>query len=386
MSWRRTALFKPLVDEITRISGQDPYPTSGFAGRCLAGISGAYSAAVRIRSFLYGKGILRSRQLPCPVISIGNIVAGGAGKTPTAVYLAGILKELGYRPVVVSRGYKGNLKQEAAVVGDGRKVFLDADTAGDEPHMMAAAGQFPVVVGKKRYLAGRLALDQLDVDVIILDDGFQHRALDRDLDLLLFDYRRPLGNGRMLPAGRLRETLGLCRKRAHGLIFTRCPSPEHAQAHQMPGAVSSIMDGLPAFYTRHTPYLAQVCRRDGQPEKHVLKDLIGDRAVLFSGIAHNSGFRETVEQLGIKVVRHLEFPDHYRYKRSDFKQIQHLAKETCADWIITTEKDWVKTDSTFEWRTDLAVIGIKLTFDDADAFTRFIESRMKIITADKKYR
>ncbi|MCG8619271.1 MAG: tetraacyldisaccharide 4'-kinase, partial [Desulfobacterales bacterium] len=192
-------MFKSLTDKITRISGQDISESPGFTERCLAGISGVYSAVVGIRSFLYDKGILQSKQLPCPVISIGNIVAGGAGKTPTTVYLAGILRDLGYRPVVVSRGYKGNLKKEAAVVGDGSRVFLDADTAGEEPHMMAAAGQFPVVVGKKRYLAGRLALKELadpDVNVVILDDGFQHRALDRNLNLVLFDYRRPLGNGR----------------------------------------------------------------------------------------------------------------------------------------------------------------------------------------------
>ncbi len=209
----------------------------------LAGCASLYKAGVRLRYAMYESGFKKKRRLDCPVISIGNLAVGGAGKTPMAVWLAKMLVKKGLRPVVISRGYRGTLENEAAVVSDGRDVFLDAKSCGDEPYMMAMEKDFPVVVGQDRYEAGLLALETFAPDVIILDDGFQHLKLARDLDLVLLDYGDPLGNGRMLPAGRLRETLCMAEERLDAVVFTRCP-PNAFQLEplQKPGSRSFAND------------------------------------------------------------------------------------------------------------------------------------------------
>jgi len=375
--WKDYPLFKSwlsrLEERITKLSGQDYEPAPFSSEQALVAISRLYQLGTRARLGLYKTGVFKQKQLPCFVISIGNIIAGGAGKTPMAVCLAELLISMGHSPAVVSRGYKGQIKKGAGIVGDGKEVFMDAATAGDEPYMMASLKRFPVIVGKNRYDAGRLALDtlsQLNVDVIILDDGFQHMGLARDLNLVLFDHDRPLGNQRFLPAGRLRETPGMSRDRTHGIILTRCPEPNGPGGSVHP--LSTTYQGVPVFYTRHQPFIFTVC-----PDNSDLETLKGRKVLLFSGIARNDSFRDSVEQFKVKVVDHLEFKDHYQYKRADFQRIQKRADAVGADLILTTQKDWVKVDKAFAWEKDLAVVGIRIEFENPGRFKEFIESRLK---------
>jgi len=378
-------LFKALVTDlekkITDISARDYEPGLFSMERLLVVLSLLYKAGVWLRLAIYRTGILKSEKLPCPVISIGNITAGGSGKTPMAQYLGELLTDMGYRPVVVSRGYGGNSRKSAAVVGDGRQVFMDADIAGDEPVMMAQGKRFPVVVGKRRYEAGQMALERFDPDVIILDDGFQHMALERDLNLVLFDHDRPLGNGRMLPAGRLRETLDMSRERIHAILMTRCPEsgPDSSVQRELSGAFPGQFSRIPLFHTRHQPFLSrfyfQTEKTDAAEGLEILKNC---RAILFSGIARNDFFRETITRFGVKVLSHLEFQDHYRYKRDDYKEVQGQAKAMGADVILTTEKDWAKVDRSFSWETDIAVIGIRIEFENPESFNDFIKSTLNI--------
>ncbi len=378
------SLFKTLLTDlenrITDISVRDYAPGLFSLERLSVVLSLGYKAGVRLRVAMYRTGILKSKKLACPVISIGNITAGGSGKTPVAQYLGALLTEMGHRPVVVSRGYGGNSKKKAAVVGDGSRVFMDAGAAGDEPYMMAQGKCFPVVVGKRRYDAGRLALERFDSDLIIMDDGFQHMALARDLNLVLFDYDSPLGNGRMLPAGRLRESVSTARERIHAIILTRCPVPETGGPGNMASpAILSRFPGMPFFYTRHQPFLSGFYP---QTEKEDVPDGLGalkkKRAVLFSGISRNDSFRETITRFGVKVVGHLEFQDHYSYKRADFKDIQEQTNALGADVILTTEKDWVKVERGAEWETDIAVVGIRIAFENPESFKLFVKSRLYI--------
>ena len=371
------SLLAHLEKRITDISGKDYSPAPLSFEQVLVFCSRIYQVATKLRLWGYEKKIIKQQNLPCFVISIGNITAGGAGKTPMAVYLAETLMEMGYRPAVLSRGYKGRLdKYSAGIAGDGEQVLMDAETAGDEPFMMAGRKRFPVIVGRNRYQAGQLALERLDVDVFILDDGFQHMALARDLNLVLFDHDRPLGNGRMLPAGRLRETPGMSAGRTHGVILTRCP--DGSQGDPEPKApLHGVYRGTPLFRTCHKPFLLNFfsgTNSGGRPG--CLGKLKNKKAVLFSGIAKNRAFRETVTELGVKVLKHLEFMDHYRYKRADFLKIRNQATESGAELILTTEKDWVKMDRTFAWKTDLAVIGIRIEFENPSAFNRFLKSKL----------
>jgi len=380
--------FALLEKKITRISDQDYRPVLFSLEQLLVKASGLYRVGSDLRLALYRAGLLKTKRLPCFVISIGNIMAGGAGKTPMAIYIAELLIKMGKHPVVISRGYKGSLEAGAKIVSDGKILFLDAQVVGDEPYMMAARKTFPVVVGKDRYKAGKLAIEQLNPDVIILDDAFAHVKLERDLNFLLFDHDRPLGNKRMLPAGRLRETPAMSKERAQAIILTRCPEKEWVGDPVRDGAgqkdgkgqkgILSQYGEIPFFKTCHIPYLLKLLPREKRvgpalPCPDSLKDRWG---LLFSGIANNKSFRKTAEGLGIKVADHLEFKDHYRYKRADILLIQKRAEEIGTDLIVTTEKDWVKLGRDIQWDTDLAVIGIKIRFENDKAFEGFIKSRL----------
>ena len=171
----------------------------------LWGCSKIYSVGIKFRNLLYKCRLIKQKKLPCFVISIGNITVGGTGKTPMTMYVAKIIKNLGYKPVIITRGYQGTYKDAQSIVSDGSNFFLDAREAGDEACMMAVSLKIPVIVGKNRYQAGMLAIKEFNPDVIILDDAFQHIALKRDLNLLLCDFTKPFGNFHLIPRGRLRE-------------------------------------------------------------------------------------------------------------------------------------------------------------------------------------
>jgi len=382
-------LFKNLEKQITKISAKDYEPVFFSLEWLLVLISWVYKAGADLRLQMYKTGLLKSRQLPCFVISIGNIMAGGAGKTPMAIYLAQLLKKMGKKPVVISRGYKGTIGTGVKIVGDGKTVFLSADTAGDEPYMMAKRRIFPVVVGKDRYTAGRLAIKELNPDVIILDDGFQHLKLKRDINILLFDHDRPLGNKKMLPAGRLRETPAMSKNPVHTIIFTR--SPEKAEAdrkmdnRQTLELLKQYLD-IPYFKSLHTPSLFKLIlssKKSSEPPKKVrglksLDILKGRNAILFSGIANNRAFAADVRKLGCNIVDHLEFKDHFIYKNSDIQMIQNKTSSLKADMIVTTEKDWVKIGHDIEWNVDIAVIGININFQNSLEFESFLRSQINL--------
>ncbi|MFN2165764.1 MAG: tetraacyldisaccharide 4'-kinase, partial [Anaerolineae bacterium] len=172
-------------------------------------LSLGYGALVRLRSAAYA-GSRRRRRLPVPVISVGNLTVGGTGKTPMIARLAASLLAAGRRPAIVSRGYRGGLEKTGGIVSDGHRLLQDAAAAGDEPFMLAMQlPGVPVAVGRDRYEIGRRVIRALSADVILLDDGFQHLRLARDVDILLMDARRPLGNGHVLPRGPLRVTVYL---------------------------------------------------------------------------------------------------------------------------------------------------------------------------------
>jgi len=347
----------------------------------LAGCAGVYKAGVRLRYAMYGTGLLKSRRLDCPVISIGNLAVGGSGKTPMAVWLAGMLAEKGLRPVVISRGYRGTLGKDAAVVSDGRELFPDAEICGDEPYMMAMEKAFPVVVGKDRYKAGLMALETFAPDAVILDDGFQHLKLARDLNLVLLDFTRPLGNGRMLPAGRLRETLPMAQNRIDAIVFTRCP-PGAFQLNEFQASgrwsaakeVIRAMPSVPVFFSVHEPFVDRLfpAGDDTGTRGRPPGILEGKTAVLFSGLARNASFAQSVLDLGVNIADHLEFCDHYRYNEPDFKRILARAKALNADVILTTQKDWVKVTPASFRDVAVAVMGIRLRFSNAQGLGKFI--------------
>ncbi len=301
------------------------------AGALLRPLSCLYETGVKARLGLYRAGLLKSKSLPCSVISVGNITAGGTGKTPVTMYIARYLKDMGAKVVILSRGYGGSLKG-IGVVSDGKDVLLGPAEAGDEPVLMARRlGDVPVVVGADRFSAGQLAVERFSPDVIILDDGFQHIRLHRDLNILLVDGARELGTAKLLPAGPLREPLTALR-RAHMVLVKggRLKDRDKELMRQY-----DIIESGFAFKARGLTALTT-------GEALALKALKGKPLLAVAAIAEPDSFFTTLKDVGLKVAGTMAYRDHHPYVADDIKALQIKMKESGAAALITTAKDGVK--------------------------------------------
>ena len=365
-----------------------------------------YGGAVRFRNYLYDNGLLETKKLPCPVVSVGNLTVGGTGKTPMVILLANLLQKKGYRPAVLSRGYAGRNRQKSNVITDGQNILLGPDDAGDEPFLIAASTSgVPVLTGRDRYLAGKHALDRLGANVLVLDDAFQHRQVFRDLNILLLDAERPFENGCILPRGPLREPRSSL-KRADLIVLTRVdekiqstfnldldhefPEIPVFQARHRPTEIiplSSLHPSLSSmsstvilsptdsvilslskdehsnasvFYPQEKP--VQTLRQAQGDKKDVfpVDFLRGKRVCAFAGIAHPESFRKTVESLGAEVVAFKTYPDHHHYTREDVEDIQKASREQAAEIILTTEKDGVKLSCLDDAVPDICMLRIEM--------------------------
>lgn len=295
----------------------------------LAILSGPYALLLRLRAIAYGAGLLRSYRLPRPVIAVGNLTVGGTGKTPAVAMLAKYFIARGKRVAVLSRGYGGTLSGKGGIVSDGATILLTPEEAGDEPWLLASTvAGLAVVVGADRYRAGLLAMERLAPDIFILDDGFQHLRLKRDLDILLLDSGRPFGNGRALPAGPLREPRPAA-QRADLIIYTRCSD----------GAEVAHFPEKPACRAFH--HLVGVTPLAGDDLLPFAR-LKGMRGVAFAGIADPGPFFRDLEEEGLTLAATVPFPDHCRYGEDEVAEILGAAASCGADYLITTEKDGVK--------------------------------------------
>jgi tetraacyldisaccharide 4'-kinase len=345
-----------------------------------------YGGAVKTREAFYDRGVLRSKKLPCIVISIGNITVGGTGKTPMTIHVAELVKRLGYKVVVISRGYKGIAEKTGGVVSDGKTIFMEADESGDEPFMMAnRLKSIPVVVGKNRFNAGMTALNSFKPDVIVLDDASQHLQLKRDIDLVLLDNSCPFGNHQLLPRGTLREPLSAL-MRCDAFILTRSDVAKEPESTYNSVKLKSYASSKPIFKAIHVPYIYEVVKGGAVSSQRIYGNsctqgfefLRGRPAFVFSGIARNIDFYNTVKGFNCKITGCSEFTDHHRYTDRDLNKILQSAKESNADFIITTEKDYARIANRITWPIDLVVVGIKISFENYNnEFNLFIKNRLK---------
>ena len=282
-----------------------------------------YGRAARFRRAWYGRHPERVRRLTRPVISLGNLVVGGSGKTPLVATIARTLIAAGERPAILSRGYgRRSGADGVVVVSDGQRPRVPAAESGDEPQMLARSlTGVPVLVAPDRYLAGALAERRFDCTVHILDDGFQHMQLARDINLLVMssaDLRESV-----LPAGRLREPLEAARA-ADALLVNG--SEDEADA------VAAAVGVWPVF---------QVQARQGEPRLMVESQALppGRRVIAVAGIARPARFFEALRSGGWDVAKEIVFRDHHWFTPRDVKAIEHAATEAHADLIVTTEKD-----------------------------------------------
>jgi tetraacyldisaccharide 4'-kinase len=322
----------------------------GVAGVALGAAAAAYGGLLRARSRLYDRGVLRARAVPCPVVSIGNLTVGGTGKTPAVELAVRTLVDLGYRPAVVSRGY-GRKSRGVQMVADAAAIRLEAEEAGDEPFLLARRlPGVPVVVGSDRWEAARLAIDRCGASAIVLDDGFQQRTLATSLAIVMTRARRPWGNGRLLPAGPLRDPLSAL-ARADLVVAA--------------GVGRADPDEVTPMLTRHAPHvpvatavLEPVACWDARRMDPVpLGQLARLRIVPFAGIASPAAFAATLRELGASDDV-ITFPDHHWYSRDDLRTL--AARAAAADALVTTEKDWVRLRGRLDVASPLYVVSVAL--------------------------
>jgi tetraacyldisaccharide 4'-kinase len=324
------------------------------ADALLALLANGYRGLLGVRAWLYEHGLLRSRTLPCPVVSIGNLTIGGTGKTPAVELAVRTLCELGHRPGVVSRGYRrksGGIQ----VVADSAAIRLDPRDAGDEPFLLARRlPGVPVVVGSNRYAAARLAVERFGVTAIVLDDGFQHRTLGKNLEIVMARARRPWGNGRLLPGGPMREPLDAL-ARAHLVVGTGADGPE-----DLVDIEASVRRYAPRCPVAGARYVPVECWEASRLAPVPLATLAGRRLAAFAGIASPTGFAGTLDALGVAVPWLTAFGDHHWYSRADLVALERRAAAAGADGLVTTEKDWVRLRTLPSPARPLYVVSIRL--------------------------
>ena len=372
-----------------RITGIIPSLLIGL----LTPLSYIYTVVLKVRGWLYDCGLLKQKRLPCKVISIGNIVAGGAGKTPAVIWIAKYLQSEGVQVGVLLRGYRREGHHSITIVSDGKRILTSVTESGDEAGMIARKlPGVPVVVGSDRYAAGLEVIQLWEHinGVLILDDGFQRRQLARDLDILTIDSTQPFGTGKLLPAGTLREPKTALR-RTDILLLTR------TDLAAQPINFERFVQGKQIFESRHQPIrlyqLSTGSDRLASPERDEecgLGALKGQRILAVCGIGNPKAFVGTLHQLEPKTVELLVFPDHHRYSLADFSDISRMAREVGADIVVTTEKDSQKlaafagqTEFSPPESVELFVLEVELKImTDPEAFKK----RLQQVAAEPKLR
>lgn len=320
-----------------------------------------YGVVTRVRNLLYDSGIFTVYKAAVPVIAVGNITAGGTGKTPFVDFLIGELRSRGLRPAVVSRGYGGRFRGKVGIVADAKGLHMSAVEAGDEPVLLARRHpSCPVVIAPRRVDAVKELERRQDADIIVMDDGFQHRSLGRDVDIVLLDAERPFGNGWTLPAGNLREfKSGL--KRADLLIRTKC---RETGGRALPGLDS---------FSSHYRLAGTAVALDGTTVD--LESLAGRRLLAFSGIANPDRFFSDLENAGLQVYNSLSLADHVDYRDP---AVADRLKDCSGgvEALITTEKDAVKlADDMFE--LPCYYVPISVVVEDSENMIAAVMKRLR---------
>ncbi|WP_048810530.1 tetraacyldisaccharide 4'-kinase [Candidatus Methylacidiphilum infernorum] len=321
----------------------------------LSFLSLIYNPLVRLRVWLYKKRLLRSYELGCLVISVGNLTVGGTGKTPLVEKLAKELSAAGRKVAILSRGYKsvppplghrlmaklkGSKEFNPRVVSDGEKIYLSPLHSGDEPYMLAKNLKgVAVITGKNRVQSGLWAIKNMNIDILILDDGFQYLPLKERLDIVLIDREFPFGNRHLLPRGMLREPKDHL-KRADLLFITKC---DGSNLSPLKEELRKFNNHAPIIECVHKPqYLFHIVTRKKEP----LDYLKGLKVAAISGIAQPESFEKGLKKLGAEVVYSKYFADHHWFSEQEIIRFMERSKARNAKAAITTEKDAVRIPTT----------------------------------------
>ncbi len=327
----------------------------------LLALSAPYQAGARARRGLYQGGWLAGKRLPSPVVSVGNLTVGGTGKTPVTGFLARYFQGQKQRVAILSRGYGGR-RTEVTCLSDGERLYYQPPEVGDEAYEMAQSLPGVLVyTGPCRYAAGMTAWRKHRPDIFLLDDGFQHFQLYRDLDIALLDADRPFGNGRLLPAGPLREPLTALRA-ADALILTRYDNRKHRDRLNYLRRLFPLQDIFTAVIEP-----ASANRFPGG-EEHPLKDLRGLAALAFAGLARPRVFQDTLTRLGVALRGFKTFPDHHHFSPDDLADLVQEARGQGAQALVTTSKDWARLGQQWQGDLPLWVLTVAARVEPEEAF------------------
>jgi len=293
---------------------------------------------MKSREALYRKGIKKSHSLGVPVISVGNLTMGGTGKTPVVAHIASKLLARGFKPAIISRGYGGAAGNKVNIVSDGNNVFLDAKAAGDEPCFLAhSLPGVHVYTGIVRILPSRFAAEEAGCNVLILDDGFQHLAVKRDLDLVLFSAASLAGNSRVFPGGDLREPISAL-KRCSAFVITGITEELRERSAKFKTLLLQRFPDIPVFFASYEAQQAQLLT---DKSSHALPALPSP-LFAFCGIGQPQLFQKTLTALDLDISAFMPLRDHQAFTPSLLKKIDAKAKSSGAKALITTEKDLIK--------------------------------------------
>ena len=318
------------------ISGQ----SSGFGASMLrfllAVAASVYSLVVRLRNFLYSNGMLKVHHVDAAVICVGNITTGGTGKTPLVVWLCNLvtqnskLKTQNCKFAILTRGYKARAQE-------------NADLKDEIAILAESCPEAQVIVNPDRVAGAAEAIEKHAAKVLIMDDGFQHRRLARNLDIAAIDATQPFGYGRMLPAGLLREPVSSL-NRAGAVVITRCDQVTQTQLSELEQKLRAINPGMIIARSIHAPVNAKSTNN----KEISIEQLKGKKVFSFCGIGNPDAFLNTIKNLGAELAGSKIYDDHYHYTDASLAEISEQAKELGAHLILTTQKDWTKVVSNFK--------------------------------------
>lgn len=322
----------------------------------LRGAAGIFRGAVAARNLWWR---FRARKAPVPVISIGNLTVGGNAKTPFTLFLANRLRDQGLNIAIVSRGYARETAADRAIlVADRGKLAVDVKIAGDEPAMMARRFNGPIAIARHRIDAIELLVARGPLDAVILDDGFQHVRLRRNLDLVLINRERGVGNGWMLPAGPLREPVSALNRASAAVVISTRPNEPSA----LSASVTAKIERHLVLHAAIRPH--SLVSRSGDGWRESAPSLTGRRVLAVSGLADPSAFHAMLREIEADLTGVLDFPDHYPYTTQDWQEISAAARDS--DLVVTTEKDLIKLERFPFTRDSLYALRIDVTMAESD--------------------
>lgn len=323
-----------------------------------------YGAVTRTRLSLYRRGTFHTTKLDRPVISIGNITTGGTGKTPLVEWVAKTIALHGKKVCILTRGYGRKDPHLQVIVSDGYGVLASPAEAGDEPYLLATklAGKAAVISSADRIAAGQEAIKDFGTECFVLDDGFQHLRLARDLNVVTIDATNPWGGGSLLPHGRLREKPeGL--SRADCIVITRCDQVDSVDA--LREEILRLAGERPIFQSQMRPVRVSSLTNPSETLSPPA------RVAAFCAVGNPSSFFENLRRLGFELALQKSFPDHHAYSHEEIDSLIQAAKAIGATTLITTAKDAVKL-RTLSFSIPCYVLDIEISIENADEFTRMI--------------